>query len=192
VGEPRRCRARGRWTIPAVYELFPILREYRNRQGGFLSGGEQQMLTIARTLMSNPELLLLDEPSEGLAPLVVEALRVKITELKAQGLTILLAEHGVEFSLSLADRVYVLEKGMVRPCAMYYLSYRLWDRFRDMPWQRHGAAWPCSSDHRARRCRRLCDGSFRRRRVVECSDHRCCSGTDGCKPRPSRSYCARG
>jgi branched-chain amino acid transport system ATP-binding protein len=104
----------GRWTIEAVYELFPVLRELRNRQGGFLSGGEQQMLTIARTLMGNPDLLLLDEPSEGLAPLVVEALRVKIAELKAQGLTILLAEQGVEFSLSLADRVYVLEKGAVR------------------------------------------------------------------------------
>ena len=72
------------------------------------------MLTIARTLMGNPELLLLDEPSEGLAPLVVEALLAKIGELKAQGLTILLAEQGVEFSLALADRVYVLEKGAVR------------------------------------------------------------------------------
>jgi len=109
-----RAAARpGRWTIPAVYELFPVLRELRNRQGGFLSGGEQQMLTIARTLMGNPELLLLDEPSEGLAPLVVDALRVKIAELKEQGLTILLAEQGVEFSLALADRVYVLEKGAI-------------------------------------------------------------------------------
>jgi branched-chain amino acid transport system ATP-binding protein len=104
----------GHWTIETVYELFPVLRELRNRQGGFLSGGEQQMLTIARTLMGNPELLLLDEPSEGLAPLVVETLRVNIGELRDQGLTILLAEQGVEFSLSLADRVYVLEKGEVR------------------------------------------------------------------------------
>ena len=72
------------------------------------------MLTIARTLMGNPDLLLLDEPSEGLAPLVVEALLAKIGELKAQGLTILLAEQGIEFSLALADRVYVLEKGAVR------------------------------------------------------------------------------
>ena len=68
-----------------MFELFPVLRELRDRQGGFLSGGEQQMLTIARTLMGNPELLLLDEPSEGLAPLVVETLRVKIGELKAGG-----------------------------------------------------------------------------------------------------------
>jgi branched-chain amino acid transport system ATP-binding protein len=91
-----------------------VLRDMRNRQGGFLSGGEQQMLTIGRTLMGNPELLLLDEPSEGLAPLVVEALRLKIDELRQGGLTILLAEQGVEFSLSLADTVYVLEKGAVR------------------------------------------------------------------------------
>ena len=111
----RRAAARpGRWTIEAVTELFPVLGELRDRQGGFLSGGEQQMLTIARTLMGNPELLLLDEPSEGLAPLVVEALLARIGELKAQGLTILLAEQGIEFSLALADRVYVLEKGAVR------------------------------------------------------------------------------
>jgi branched-chain amino acid transport system ATP-binding protein len=104
----------GHWTIERIYELFPVLRDLRNRQGGFLSGGEQQMLTIARTLMGNPELLLLDEPSEGLAPLVVETLRLKVGELRDQGMTILLAEQGVEFSLSLADRVYVLEKGAVR------------------------------------------------------------------------------
>ena len=110
-----RAAARpGRWTIDAVTELFPVLGALRDRQGGFLSGGEQQMLTIARTLLGNPELLLLDEPSEGLAPLVVDALLVKIGELKAQGLTILLAEQGIEFSLALADRVYVLEKGAVR------------------------------------------------------------------------------
>ena len=111
----RRAAARpGRWTIDAVFELFPVLAALRERQGGYLSGGEQQMLTIARTLMGNPELLLLDEPSEGLAPLVVETLRAKIGELKAQGLTILLAEQGVEFSLALADRVCVLEKGAAR------------------------------------------------------------------------------
>jgi branched-chain amino acid transport system ATP-binding protein len=111
----QRAAARpGRWTIPAVFELFPVLAAMRDRRGGFLSGGEQQMLTIARTLMGNPELLLLDEPSEGLAPLVVEALLAKVGELKAQGLTILLAEQGVDFSLALADRVYVLEKGAVR------------------------------------------------------------------------------
>jgi branched-chain amino acid transport system ATP-binding protein len=111
----RRAAARpGHWTVESVIELFPVLGALRDRQSGFLSGGEQQMLTIARTLMGNPELLLLDEPSEGLAPLVVEALLAKIGELKAQGLTILLAEQGIEFSLALADRVYVLEKGSVR------------------------------------------------------------------------------
>src|SRR5690242_1378470 len=110
----RAAARRGRWTVAAVFELFPVLAKLRDRQGGFLSGGEQQMLTIARTLMGNPELLLLDEPSEGLAPLVVEMLLVKIGELKAQGLTILLAEQGVDFSLALADRVCVLEKGTAR------------------------------------------------------------------------------
>lgn len=110
----RAAGRRGHWTIDAVYQLFPALSELRNRSSGHLSGGEQQMLTIARTLMGNPELLLLDEPSEGLAPLVVKTLLEKTRELKAQGLTILLAEQGVEFSLALADRVYVLEKGSVR------------------------------------------------------------------------------
>jgi branched-chain amino acid transport system ATP-binding protein len=110
----RAARRRGHWTIEAVYDLFPVLRELRNRPGGFLSGGEQQMLTIARTLMGNPELLLLDEPSEGLAPLVVEALLANIRALKDEGVTILLAEQGVDFSLALADRVYVLEKGTIR------------------------------------------------------------------------------
>jgi branched-chain amino acid transport system ATP-binding protein len=110
----RAARRPGRWTIDAVYQLFPALKELHNRAGGRLSGGEQQMLTIARTLMGNPELLLLDEPSEGLAPLVVQTLLEKIQELKAQGLTILLAEQGVDFSLALAERVYVLEKGRIR------------------------------------------------------------------------------
>ena len=104
----------GGFTVERVYELFPKLRDLRDRQGGFLSGGEQQMLTIARTLMGNPELLLLDEPSEGLAPLVVDHLGEQIARLKADGLTILLAEQNVEFSLELADRVYILEKGVIR------------------------------------------------------------------------------
>jgi branched-chain amino acid transport system ATP-binding protein len=102
------------WTVARVFELFPKLAELGDRQGGFLSGGEQQMLTIARTLMGNPELLLLDEPSEGLAPLVVDHLGEQIARLKAAGLTILLSEQNVAFSLALADRVYVLEKGSIR------------------------------------------------------------------------------
>ena len=97
-----------------MYGLFPKLRELRNRPGGYLSGGEQQMLTVARTLMGNPELLLLDEPSEGLAPLVVESLLDSVRALKTEGVTILLAEQGVDFSLALADRVYILEKGSIR------------------------------------------------------------------------------
>jgi branched-chain amino acid transport system ATP-binding protein len=109
----RRMRPGG-FTTERVFDLFPTLRQLRDRPGGFLSGGEQQMLTIARTLMGNPELLLLDEPSEGLAPLVVDHLREQIGRLKADGLTILLAEQNVDFSLDLADRVYVLEKGHIR------------------------------------------------------------------------------
>ena len=104
----------GGFTVERVFDLFPKLRELAGRQGGFLSGGEQQMLTIARTLMGNPDLLLLDEPSEGLAPLVVEHLKEQIARLKSEGLTILLAEQNVDFCLALADRVYVLEKGHIR------------------------------------------------------------------------------
>jgi branched-chain amino acid transport system ATP-binding protein len=110
----RAANRPGPWTVEGVYGLFPKLRELADRAGGNLSGGEQQMLTIARTLMGNPELLLLDEPSEGLAPLVVEHLLQQVLQLKRDGLTIMLAEQGVEFSLALADRVYVLEKGAVR------------------------------------------------------------------------------
>ena len=104
----------GGWTVERVFDLFPKLRELTGRNGGFLSGGEQQMLTIARTLMGNPELLLLDEPSEGLAPLVVQHLGEQIARLQREGLTILLAEQNVDFSLALAHRVYVLEKGQIR------------------------------------------------------------------------------
>jgi branched-chain amino acid transport system ATP-binding protein len=104
----------GVWTAERVFDLFPILRERRRQPGGTLSGGEQQMLTIARTLMGNPEVLLLDEPSEGLAPLVVEMLRQQLGRLKASGLTIVLAEQNVRFVSDLGDRVYILEKGMVR------------------------------------------------------------------------------
>jgi branched-chain amino acid transport system ATP-binding protein len=110
----RRAAAGNGFTLERVFDLFPKLRELTGRQGGHLSGGEQQMLTIARTLMGNPQLLLLDEPSEGLAPIVVDHLRDQIARLKHEGLTILLAEQNTEFSLSLADRVYVLEKGSLK------------------------------------------------------------------------------
>ncbi len=109
----RSANRPGPWNLEAVYGLFPKLQELRDRMGGVLSGGEQQMLTIARTLMGNPELLLLDEPSEGLAPVIVENMLVQVQRLKKEGLTILLAEQGLEFSLALADRVYVLQKGEV-------------------------------------------------------------------------------
>jgi len=112
----RSANRPGRWTTETVMDLFPKLGEICNRMGGVLSGGEQQMLTIARTLMGNPELLLLDEPSEGLAPVVVASLLDQVQRLKREGLTILLAEQGLDFSLALADRVYVLEKGAVRHC----------------------------------------------------------------------------
>jgi branched-chain amino acid transport system ATP-binding protein len=102
------------WTEARVFDLFPILRERRRQLGGTLSGGEQQMLTIARTLMGNPKILLLDEPSEGLAPLVVDTLRAQLGRLKASGLTMVLTEQNVRFVSELGDRVYILEKGMVR------------------------------------------------------------------------------
>ena len=110
----RRAAGADGFTLERVFDLFPKLHELTSRQGGHLSGGEQQMLTIARTLMGNPQLLLLDEPSEGLAPIVVDHLRDQIARLKREGLTILLAEQNTEFSLSLADRVYVLEKGSIK------------------------------------------------------------------------------
>lgn len=110
----RREQGGTRWTEAQIYTLFPDLEEIASRKGGYLSGGQQQMLTIARSLMTNPELLLLDEPAEGLAPLVVEALRRQIGALREQGLSMVLAEQNLDFVLSLADRVYVLEKGQVR------------------------------------------------------------------------------
>jgi branched-chain amino acid transport system ATP-binding protein len=102
------------WTVERVYELFPVLTKLNDRKGGYLSGGEQQMLTIGRTLMGNPDLLLLDEPSEGLAPLVVRDLGMQIQRLKNEGITILLCEQNAKFATALSDRAYVLEKGQVR------------------------------------------------------------------------------
>lgn len=101
------------WSEEQVFELFPDLRDIQSRKGGVLSGGQQQMLTIARSLMGNPKLLLLDEPSEGLAPIVVETLRDRIHMLKTGGLSIVLAEQNLDFVLSLSDRVHILEKGKI-------------------------------------------------------------------------------
>ncbi len=103
-----------RWTPAKLYELFPNLGRMQERLGASMSGGEQQMLTIARTLMGNPRAILLDEPSEGLAPVIVEQMVRTIRELKTQGLTVLLCEQNLHFARQVADRAYVIEKGHVR------------------------------------------------------------------------------
>jgi branched-chain amino acid transport system ATP-binding protein len=102
------------WTPQRLAALFPNLAEMPNRLGGRMSGGEQQMLTVARTLMGNPLLVLLDEPSEGVAPLIVEQMANTIIELKKEGLSILLSEQNVHFARLVSDRVYMLEKGQIR------------------------------------------------------------------------------
>ncbi len=104
----------GEWSVARVFELFPRLAEIQTRRGGLLSGGEQQMLTVARTLVTNPRLLLLDEPTEGLAPLLVRTIAEVVDELKRSGLPVLLAEQNLKFTAPLADRAYVLETGEVR------------------------------------------------------------------------------
>ena len=99
------------WTLERVYEMLPLLYPLRQRMGGLLSGGEQQMLTIGRALMGNPSLLLLDEPSEGLAPIMVQKIGDLIEYLRQQGTTIVLAEQNLHFCLGLADRAVVIDKG---------------------------------------------------------------------------------
>ena len=103
-----------RWTPGRLFELFPNLGRMQERLGGRMSGGEQQMLTIARTLMGNPRAILLDEPSEGLAPVIVQQMVHTIRELKTEGLTVLLCEQNLHFARQVADRAYVIEKGHVR------------------------------------------------------------------------------
>jgi branched-chain amino acid transport system ATP-binding protein len=102
------------WTPARLFELFPNLAEMRGRRGGMMSGGEQQMLTIARTLMGNPLLILLDEPSEGLAPKIVEEMAATVRRLKQEGLAVLLSEQNLYFAGHVADRAVVIEKGRVR------------------------------------------------------------------------------
>ena len=103
----------GGWTMDRVYDFFPALATIASRRAGFLSGGEQQMLTIARALMTNPELLLLDEPTEGLAPLIVDMLAEQILKLKENGLTVLLAEQNQAVALRISDRGYVIDNGVI-------------------------------------------------------------------------------
>ncbi|MBN3766439.1 ABC transporter ATP-binding protein [Burkholderia sp. Ac-20365] len=102
------------WTPEKLFKLFPNLGEMPKRMGGQMSGGEQQMLTVSRTLMGNPYLVLLDEPSEGVAPVIVEQMANMILELKREGLAILLSEQNVHFAELVCDRAYVLEKGQIR------------------------------------------------------------------------------
>lgn len=109
VGPP----ARDAWTPERAFELFPPLAALRDRLAGQLSGGEQQMLTIARTLMGNPDIILLDEPSEGLAPVIVQQIAATVKTLAADGLTVLLSEQNLRFATHVADRAAVIERGQV-------------------------------------------------------------------------------
>jgi branched-chain amino acid transport system ATP-binding protein len=111
--QPPRANAPA-WTVDALFRLFPNLATMPDRPGGRMSGGEQQMLTVARTLMGNPRLVLLDEPSEGVAPVIVEQMANSINEMKRQGLSVLLSEQNLHFADQVCDRAYVLEKGQVR------------------------------------------------------------------------------
>ena len=114
VGEAGAADPTRRWPVERVFALFPRLMTLARQRGGSLSGGEQQMLTIARTLMAGPRVLLLDEPSEGLAPVVVKSLADNIAALKREGLTILLSEQNLAFARRLADRAYIIEKGEIK------------------------------------------------------------------------------
>jgi branched-chain amino acid transport system ATP-binding protein len=114
TGPAAREKSEKGWNLDKCYEYFPALRERKNLKGGVLSGGEKQMLTIARTLMGNPELILIDEPTEGLAPKIVEAVRNIIQEISQRGTTILLVEQKLAIALALASRIYVMSKGMIQ------------------------------------------------------------------------------
>jgi branched-chain amino acid transport system ATP-binding protein len=113
IAERRVGGTRG-WDKDRVFELFPVLKNIASRSGGCLSGGEQKMLAIARALMGNPELLLLDEPTEGLAPLMVRAIEEQVNALKTTGLTVLLAEQNVKTTLKLSDYGYIIDNGTIR------------------------------------------------------------------------------
>jgi branched-chain amino acid transport system ATP-binding protein len=110
----RVVKREGRWTRQRVFELFPALAQLRRKSGSGLSGGEQKMLAIGRALMGNPALLILDEPSEGLSPLMVKTLMQAINEIRAEGVTLLIADQNVKFARRVADRGYIMEKGTIR------------------------------------------------------------------------------
>jgi branched-chain amino acid transport system ATP-binding protein len=107
-------RRDGRWTLDRVCQLFPLLTELRLKSGSGLSGGEQKMLAIGRALMGNPSLLILDEPSEGLSPLMVKTLVEAIRQIRKEGVTLLVADQNVKFARRVADRGYIMEKGHIR------------------------------------------------------------------------------
>ena len=113
IGAKPGLDGRNDWTLKTIYEVFPMLAAMRGRMGGRLSGGEQQMLTIARTLMGNPDLLLLDEPSEGLAPIIVEKIGELIQRLRTMGITLVVAEQNMHFCLDIASHVAVIDKGHI-------------------------------------------------------------------------------
>ena len=114
VGRQPPREGAARWTPERLFELFPNLGRMKDRGGGQMSGGEQQMLTIARTLMGNPSTVLLDEPSEGLSPLIVEQMAHTIRDLKREGLSVLLSEQNLHFAQLVADRAYIIETGQIR------------------------------------------------------------------------------
>jgi branched-chain amino acid transport system ATP-binding protein len=114
IGQKKGKEAEASWTQEKIFGFFPALQKFQGRNGGTLSGGEQQMLTIARTLMGNPEFLLLDEPVEGLAPLIVRMLGEIINQIKDHGVTLLVSEQNVKFSFKIAQKVYIIDKGTIR------------------------------------------------------------------------------
>lgn len=109
----RRNDTKNAWTVERVYDLFPHLKERCNQKGGYLSGGEQQMLTVVRTLMGNPRVILIDEPTEGLAPLIVKDVLEMLSTVRKSGVTVLLVEQNFKAAVKIADRFYIMSKGQI-------------------------------------------------------------------------------
>jgi branched-chain amino acid transport system ATP-binding protein len=103
----------GGWTVDKIFSTFPILEKLKTRKGRHLSGGEQQILAVARPLMTNPKLLLLDEPSEGLAPLIVRAIEALVKEIITTGISVVLAEQNMRFAINITQRGYIIDKGRI-------------------------------------------------------------------------------